>query len=356
MNFRPEIQHALNGLAAKNNPTIINGISFSSPFLMAPMSQITDAPFRRFMETMGAGGTVGELISAHGILYDNKKTKQMLKVHPKEKHVGLQLFGEDPELMGQAAEIMQEFSPQFIDINMGCPVKKVVTKGAGSALLKDVSKLPHFFSSIRKRVSLPLSIKIRLGWDQQSKNASEVVHIAAEEGIQMIAIHGRTRCQQYAGKADWEHIEEVATKSPLPIIGNGDLTSAEQIQQRWANTHCAALMMGRGPLKNPFLFLQASVPEFNRFNFSGVDVFCAWKLLLINLLEDESINPQTVFIRMRNHGLWFSHGLPHAKEFRTQVFTVKDLSSLELLIEDFFSQFSQFNNTSEESFMTAGHG
>ena len=154
------------------------------------MSAICNAPYRLLMEDLGAGGTVSELISCHGINYGNERTRHMLKLDPREKNVGIQLFGEDKDAMAKAAKVAEEFNPKFIDINMGCPVRKVVTKGGGSALLRDTKKLGAFFGEIKKAIKIPLTIKIRTGWDQDSINAPEVIHIAKEEGVEFVAIHG----------------------------------------------------------------------------------------------------------------------------------------------------------------------
>ncbi|MCR9203529.1 MAG: tRNA-dihydrouridine synthase family protein, partial [Halobacteriovoraceae bacterium] len=223
--FSPELQTKIEALKGRRTPLKLGGVNFDSPLLLAPMSAICHFPFRLLMQELGAGGTVSELISCHGINYGNEKTKQMLKIHPREKNVGIQLFGEDQLSMAKAAATAQEYKPDFIDINMGCPVRKVVSKGGGSALMKDTKKLAGFFKEMRNAIEVPLTIKIRTGWDQDSINALEVVNIAEGEGVEFVAVHGRTRTQQYKGKADWDLLENIASVAPLPIIGNGDLHS-----------------------------------------------------------------------------------------------------------------------------------
>jgi nifR3 family TIM-barrel protein len=200
------------------------------------------------MEDLGAGGTVSELISCHGINYGNHRTLEMLKIHPLERNVGIQLFGEDGESMAKAAEVAESYGPKFIDINMGCPVNKVVTKGGGSALLKEVQNLAPMFEKIRSRLKIPLSIKIRTGWDSTSLNADEVLNIAHNSGIEWVAIHGRTRTQQYTGLANWNYIEGLTEKKKLPLIGNGDLHHPYGVSERLQNTSCEALMIARGAL------------------------------------------------------------------------------------------------------------
>ena len=242
--FSESLQSKIDHLKARRTPVQLGSVKFDSPLLLAPMSAICNAPYRLLMEDLGAGGTVSELISCHGINYGNDRTRHMLKIDPLEKNIGLQLFGEDPVAMGNAAKVAEEFSPKFIDINMGCPVRKVVTKGGGSALLKEPKKLGEMFSQVKKSINVPLTIKIRTGWDSDSINAPEVIRIAKEEGVEFVAIHGRTRVQQYTGQANWELLEHIAEISPLPIIGNGDLHTAEATLERLKNTRCQALMLG----------------------------------------------------------------------------------------------------------------
>ena len=234
--FTEGLQKKIDELKNRRPKIKLGSIPFDSPLLLAPMSAICSSPFRLLMEDLGAGGTVSELISCHGINYGNEKTRQMLRIDSREKNIGIQLFGEEKEAMARAALGAQEFEPGFIDINMGCPVRKVVKKGGGSALMRDTESLGGFFSSMKKVLEIPLTIKIRTGWDDDSINASEVIHIAKEEGVEFVAVHGRTRTQGYKGHANWDLLETLATTSPLPIIGNGDLHSAHSVKKRMLAT------------------------------------------------------------------------------------------------------------------------
>ncbi len=219
--FSAPLQSKVKLLKDKRESISLGRVEFESNLLLAPMASICTPPFRLLMEDLGAGGTVSELISCHGINYENKKTLDMLKIDEREKNTGIQLFGEDADAMAKAAVIAQRSNPKFLDINMGCPVKKVVSKGGGSALMKDIEALAPLFSKVRSAINVPLTIKIRTGWDNDSLNALEIEKIAREEGIEFLAIHGRTRNQQYSGLANWEYIEELANHSKIPIIGNG---------------------------------------------------------------------------------------------------------------------------------------
>lgn len=355
--FSPELQKKIDILKARRKNIELGSLTFTSPLLLAPMSSICTAPYRLLMEDLGAGGTVSELISCHGINYKNVRTTDMLKVDPREKNVGLQLFGDSAEAMANAAKVAEEFGPKFIDINMGCPVKKVVGTGAGSSLLKDTSSLPHFFETIKKAIKLPLTIKIRLGWDESSINAMEVIHIAKEEGIEFVAVHGRTRAQQYTGHANWDYLENLGKKSPLPIIGNGDLHTNFAIREKMQTTNCQALMLGRGPLRNPFLFLEPYLTENDDIYFTPADHLEVMKKL-IEYSHDYAHSDHTLLISMRKHLIWMAAGYNNVSYFRDQIFKTPDLKETVKISEDFFLglEGQKKRIQDHDSFMTSGHG
>lgn len=358
--FSPKLQQKIDELKAKRTPIKLGRVDFASPLLLAPMSAICHFPFRLLMEELGAGGTVSELISCHGINYANEKTRQMLRIHPREKHVGIQLFGEDTDSMARAAAVAQEYEPKFIDINMGCPVRKVVTKGGGSALLKDTMKLADFFSGIKKVLDIPLTIKIRTGWDADSINAHEVANIAYNEGVEFVAIHGRTRTQQYKGEANWNLLEEVAKTAQLPIIGNGDLHSAPLTQKRMISTSCQALMLGRGPLRDPFIFLNSFSKDPSESPFTPEDY-----LEIINvyykLYTEYSDQERSHLIQMRKMIVWFVAGFDGVSDFRGIVHKTKDLSDVFKLTEDYLLGLKDREQGLKKvdlnrPFMMGGHG
>ncbi len=355
--FSPELQKKIDVLKARRTPIQMGSLSFDSPLLLAPMSSICTAPFRLLMEDLGAGGTVSELISIHGINYKNVRTVDMLKVDSREKNMGLQLFGEGAEAFAEAAKVAEEFNPKFIDINMGCPVKKVVGTGAGSSLLKDPSALPPLFSAVKKAIKVPLTIKIRLGWDHDSINALEVIHIAKEEGIEFVAVHGRTRAQQYTGNANWDHLEFLGEKAPLDIIGNGDLHTATLVKNRMKTTKCQALMLGRGPLRNPFLFLEPYMTEADDIFFTPQD-----HLEVINKLIEYSVpyahSDHTLLVSIRKHLIWMAAGYNNVSYFRDMIFKTPDLKDTMKISEDFFLSLKDQRKRLQDhdSFMTSGHG
>jgi tRNA-dihydrouridine synthase B len=355
--FKAELQNKIDTLKARRKSVQMGSVHFDSPLLLAPMSSIGTAPFRLLMEDLGAGGTVSELISCHGINYKNIRTLEMLKVDPREKNIGLQLFGENPEAMANAAKVAEEFGPKFIDINMGCPVKKVVGTGAGSSLLKDTSTLGHFFSSIKKAIQIPLSIKIRIGWDHESINAMEVIHIAREEGIEFVAVHGRTRSQQYTGVANWELLETLGQKAPLDIIGNGDLHTVNFVREKMQSSKCSALMLGRGPLRNPFLFLEPYLLEGEEMFFTPEDHFLVLQKL-VEYSRNYAHSDHTLLISIRKHLIWMAAGFNNVSTFRDLVFKTPELSETMKISEEFFcTQKDQKKRLQDhDAFMTSGHG
>lgn len=358
--FSETLQSKIDALKKLQAPCQLGGVSFSSPLLLAPMSAICNAPFRQLMQDLGAGGTVSELISCHGINYGNERTLRMLSLFETETNVGIQLFGEDPEAMARASKVAQESNPKFIDINMGCPVRKVVTKGGGSALLKDTKKLGHFFGGMKKALEIPLTIKIRTGWDESSINAGEIIHIAKEEGIEFVAIHGRTRTQQYTGKANWELLESIAKESELPIIGNGDLHTSSLVKERMNQTSCKALMLGRGPLRNPFIFLESYLENPKESPFTPLDY---WEIIqkYHHYLDGYCDKERTVLVQMRKMIVWFVAGFSGVAAFRGKIFSAKDLDETLKLTEEFLHEIHLKGRGSkriahEKPFMMGGHG
>jgi tRNA-dihydrouridine synthase B len=357
--FSDNLQAKLDPLMAKRRPIKLGELSFDSRLLMAPMASICNIPFRILTEDLGSGGVTSELISCHGINYKNKKTHDMLKIDPAEKNVGLQLFGEDKDAMTLAAQTAAEFGPKFIDINMGCPVKKVVAKGGGSALMKDLKTLGPYLEQIKRSINIPLTIKIRTGWDMDQLNAAEVMNIAYNSGVEFVSIHGRTRSQQYTGQSNWEYIEGLNQKKKLPLVGNGDLHQPRQVSERLKTTNCDALMIARGALRNPFIFLESLDEQVagTRSIFDGPDY---WEVIerLVHYITHTFSDERQCLIQSRKLIVWFAAGFKGAAFYRGQAFKSKTLDECLKYSEDFFlghQGLSKYINYSE-TFMTSGHG
>ena len=237
-----------------------------NPFWLAPMAGITDICFRQLMDEMGAGVLVSELVSAKGLLYNSGKTHKMIEVHPKSKSlVGIQLFGESEDDIINAAHHVKEAGASFIDINLGCPVKKVVKKGCGAALMRDPAYLETFLTKIKRGIELPLTVKMRTGWSHDELTIHECVRAAKNSGCEWVAIHGRTRAQGYEGKADWDLIAEVKQRAQIPIVGNGDIRTVDQAQKLLSDSGVDAVMIGRGALRNPWIFKECIGLDKNNF-------------------------------------------------------------------------------------------
>lgn len=356
--FSKDLQAKIDSLKTNQKPIKLGSIHFDSKLILAPMAGICTPPFRMLMEDLGAGGTVSELISATGILYENKRTLEMLKVDERERNIGIQLFGEDAESLGKACEVAARRNPKFLDLNMGCPVRKVVQKGGGSALMKEIESLAPVFRAMKQAVDIPVSIKIRMGWDADGINADKIEHIAREEGIEWVAIHGRTRAQQYTGLANWDYIEEVSQNATLPIIGNGDLHQPFQVQDRLEKTNCAALMIARGCLRNPFIFLEGIHTEkLTKSLFKGYDYLEAIERLYDYTVQTYE-NERTRLVQLRKLIVWFAAGFPSAAAFRNQMFSCQDLDDSMKIAQDYFLSLGERdkNINYNEVFMNSGHG
>ncbi len=339
-----------------------------NPFVLAPMAGITDHAFRSFMKKRGASVVVTELISATGIQYKSEKTLKLMSFDKDQSPVGIQLFGEEPEQMAEAARFAQGLGCDFIDLNFGCPVPKVTKKGAGSAILKDLPQMTLMLSTIKKAIEIPLTIKIRTGWDQGSRNADEVCKIAYNEGIHWVAIHGRTRAQGYEGLADWDYIRQVKANSPVPVLGNGDIHTAQDALNRLQESKCDGVLIGRGALKNPFIFQQALHLMDGHPNPESLDLLLCFQDLkaVLEIHCDDRI----LQIQLKKFAAWFATGYPNAALFRKKLFQSSSTPEVLELAKEYFaglrnpSQISKAgfdvtrnqSDTSKEAFLMGGHG
>lgn len=248
----------------------IADISFDSPMILAPLAGYTDLPFRLLCREFGAGLTVSEMISCHGLVYGQKKTKKMLASTPEDKPVSFQLFGADPEIMGEAAALLSDYNPTLIDINMGCPVKKVTKRGAGSALMKDIHLAEKILSAVCKKATVPVTVKTRAGINQDEITALEFTRMSESAGASAITIHGRTWAQGFTGFADWEIVAKAKEIAGIPVIGNGDIDSYATALLKIEETGCDGVMVGRAALGNPWVFSKKGRPDTLKEIITGV--------------------------------------------------------------------------------------
>lgn len=339
-------------------PYRLGPFELEHPFLLAPMAGITNSPFRRLMKRRKSALVISELVSANGIEHSGGRTLDLLRFHEEERIVGLQIFGEDTDLLCKAAQYVERFGADFVDLNLGCPVPKVVKKGAGSAMCRDPISLGRTLEAMVRSVKIPVTIKIRTGWDAQSRNAMDIVRVAAESGVTWVAIHGRTRAQGYSGQADWDLIGEIKAKSPLPIIGNGDVTTADNAVERFRTYGVDAVMIGRGALRNPFIFEQG-LARLNgqEFALPTADSY----LSLLNeqqVMLQEVFNPRMAMVHARKFLAWYSAGFPGCHEFRSKVFSIPDPETLWGEAREFFLKSTANRDLKfmNQPFLMGGHG
>lgn len=328
-----------------------------NPFVLAPMAGITDHAFRNFMRKLDASSVITELVSASGIEYKSQRTLQLMSFDECQRPIGIQLFGEDPELLAKAAQVAEASGCDFVDLNFGCPVPKVVKKGAGSAMLKDPVMMQKVLHAVKNAVKIPVTIKIRTGWDSTTRNAIEICNIAANEGISWVAIHGRTRAQGYSGFADWDFIADVKAKAQLPILGNGDILTPRQAILRLEQSGCDGVMIGRGCLKNPFIFMDA----LSLWKGEALKDVKRDYVSLFNSLREEVVahcDEHITGIQLRKFAAWFSTGYPGAAQFRKNLFQSKNNDEVMSLANEFFAAVGCGDqaDTSEEAFLMGGHG
>lgn len=308
----------------------IKNVLCKNEYILAPMAGFTDLPFRYLCSEKGAGMTVMEMISATAITYKNQKTFEMLNIHPDETTVSLQLFGKDPHTLSEAAKMIDEYPFQILDVNMGCPVKKIVDNGEGSALMKNPKLIGEIVEALTKATNKPVTVKIRAGFDEENINAKEVAHIAEECGASAVAVHPRTRNQFYEGHSNWDIIREVKESVSIPVIGSGDVTDIESAEKMKKETGVDGIMIGRAARGNPWIFKSLSegvtyVPtkdEIADMILKHLDLLCIYKDEYRALRE------------MRTHAAFYTAGMYGSTNFRREICQCEDLDSFIKKVEE----------------------
>ena len=315
----------------------IGALTIDSPVLLAPMSGVSDRPFRKMVRRFGAGLVFTEMIASEATVRAIKKSFHRSDHEPDEEPLAVQLAGCDHHTMAQAAKILAERGARLIDINMGCPVKKVVHGHAGSYLMRDEKKAAQIIEATVKAVDVPVTLKMRTGWDDNSRNAPRLARIAQECGVQMITIHGRTRCQFYKGKADWQFIAKVKEHISIPLVANGDITSLEDGKNILRQSNADALMIGRGCYGKPWFIRQM------HDHLQGHKKQQEPTRETIGAIAQEHFDAMLVHYGRhsgvpiaRKHLAWYSRSLPHSAEFRTKINNTTDVATVKQLIQSFF--------------------
>ena len=313
----------------------IGNVELTNPYILAPMAGVTDLPFRLLCREQGAGLLCMEMVSAKAIQYNNKNTKALLEIHPEEPPVSLQLFGSDPEVISEIAKQIEELPFSILDINMGCPVPKIVRNGEGSALMKQPKLVYEIVSKTVKAIKKPVTVKIRKGFDDSCINAVEIAKIIEDAGASAVAVHGRTREQYYSGKADWDIIRQVKEAVSIPVIGNGDVVSGASAIAMQRETGCDGVMIGRGAQGNPWIFSELlaydrtgemparpTMEEIKQMIYRHARLQVKYKGEYLGIRE------------MRKHVSWYTSGLPNSAKLRGEINAVESLVELEKLLEE----------------------
>lgn len=311
----------------------IGNVTLPNNLILGPMAGVTDLPFRLLCKEQGAGLLCMEMVSAKAILYKNKNTKPLLTIDPRETPVSLQLFGSDPDIVSQIAHQIEDLPFDILDINMGCPVPKIVNNGEGSALMKNPKLAGEIIEKTVKAIKKPVTVKIRRGFDEDHVNAVEMARVAQESGAAAVAVHGRTREQYYSGKADWDIIRQVKEAVSIPVIGNGDLLCAEDVIAMEEQTGCDGFMIARGAQGNPWIFKQIlhyfetgqqlPKPELGEV----ADMILRQAKMMLDF-KGEYIGIREI----RKHAAWYTTGYPNSSKLRDAINTVETFEALEEMI------------------------
>lgn len=312
----------------------IGTVELENNVILGPMAGVTDLPFRLLCREQGAGLVCMEMVSAKAVFYGNRNTKELLRVNPGERPVSLQLFGSDPEILSDIAARLEEGPYDLFDLNMGCPVPKVVKNGEGSALMKDPKLVERILSSMVRALKKPVTVKIRKGFNDESVNAVEIARIAEGCGAAAVAVHGRTREQYYSGKADWEIIRQVKEAVSIPVIGNGDVDSPEAAKRMLAETGCDGVMVARGAKGNPWIFKRITeYLETGRIPPKPSREEVKAMMLRHGEMMVEFKGEAAAMREMRKHVAWYTAGWPHSAALRNDINAVETMEALRELIE-----------------------
>lgn len=316
----------------------IGNVELENNVILAPMAGVTDLPFRLLCREQGVGLSCMEMVSAKAIYYNNRNTRELLAIHPEEMPVSLQLFGSDPEIISEMAKRIEELPFAVLDINMGCPVPKIVNNGEGSALMKNPILVGQILEKLVKAISKPVTVKIRKGFDEEHVNGVEIARIAESCGVAAIAVHGRTREQYYSGRADWDVIAAVKSAVKIPVIGNGDVDSPKAAEEMIKKTGCDGVMVGRAAQGNPWIFREIVTcletgqlqPRPGRQEMK--------ELILRHAALSREYKGEYIGVReMRKHLSWYTTGLPHSARFRQMINTMESMEELTEAVEVIFA-------------------
>lgn len=323
----------------------IGNVTVEGNLFLGPMAGVTDLPFRILCKEQGADFIYTEMVSAKGILYKNKNTEVLLEVEEKERPVALQLFGADPKIMSEMAKKIESRNFDVIDINMGCPVPKVVNNGEGSALMKNPKLVGEIVSAMTRILEKPVTVKIRKGFGAEDANAVEIAKIVEDSGGAAVAVHGRTREQYYSGKADWDIIRRVKEAVSIPVIGNGDIFEPEDAKRMLDETGCDGVMLARGVRGNPWLFCQTKAYLQTGEKLPKPPIEEVIETIIRHAYMQIAFKGDYIGMReMRKHVSWYTTGYPQSAKLRSRINEIEKISDLQYLLESYGKQLNEMNN------------
>lgn len=336
LSFFPPVLKCVKFMQQKQRLMRIGSLYLNNPICLAPMAGITNLPYRLLMKSFGVGLVFTEMVSANGLVHSGVRTRELLVSSPWEQPLGVQLFGADPEILSQAARLV-EADGDLLDLNLGCPVKKVIRAGAGSALLRTPQKIGRLVAALRRITEKPLTVKIRSGWDRQSINYLETARIAEAEGADAVTLHPRTRCEGFSGRSDWRQLRQLKETIGIPVIGSGDIVTADDALAMLEQTGCDGIMIGRGGYGNPWLIRDINA----RLAGSGQPppptpaerLRVAEQHLTLFL---QTYGPRKALLDMRKHFCWYARGVNGAATFRATINRAQSVAELRHMAMDFF--------------------
>lgn len=313
----------------------------ATPLFLAPQAGVSESPFRRLCRAYGADVVVSEFVSAEGIRRGSARTHEYLRFEEAERPIGVQIFGSDPQAMGEAAALVTDlYAPDFVDINFGCPVKKVVKRNGGSGCLRDLDLVQRIIRAVDRATTLPVTVKIRSGWDQQSRDPVEIALRCQDAGARMLTLHPRTRTEMYSGSADWNEIAAVVDALDIPVIGNGDVRTGDDALRLRQTTGCAGIMIARGSHGAPWIFRQARAALDGRPVPGDPEPADRFRLVRehARLAIEFEADEQKAMVEFRKHLGWYTKGLPDGRTLRQELFQVTSLRQAEALLDGYLER------------------